>query len=333
MTATPQTNTTLSEIADIIRNGDDFVICGHVSPDGDCLGCQLSLAHALWQLGKKATCVLVRDEFVGTALAFMPGMDNMVAAANYDGPCKIFIAVDVPTRERIGSAACRILDRAETSITIDHHASDTTMCDYVYVDPDYAAASIPVWDVVKKIVDKPPLESATCAYVGLLTDTGAFRFQNSDAVAFDTAAELISYGVDPSYVASNVYQNRSIASLKLESLIIDRLQIICDGQAALSWINNSDRERVGALKTDVEPLIDTVRSVAGVRVACMLREQDGVVRGNLRARDDSDVSALARKLGGGGHKAAAGFNLNMPIDDAVQFMSKELTDFLAERRS
>ncbi len=330
MTVTPQTNATLAEIAGVIRDNDDFVICGHVSPDGDCIGCQLALAHALWSMGKTATCVLVRDEPVGAALEFLPGIERMVPASAFDGPCKVFIAVDVPSRERIGDAACALLDKARVSITIDHHACDETMCQHVYVDPDAASASMLVWDVVKLLVDTPSLESALCAYTGLVTDTGGFRFQNSDSAAFDAAAAFVAYGVDPAAVATNVFQNRSIASLKLGALAIDRMEVVYDGQAVVSWVGNADLERFGAVNSDVEPLIDTVRALAGVRVACMLREQDGRVRGNLRSKDETDVSVLAREIGGGGHKAAAGFTLDLPIADAVAFMKSKLATLLAD---
>ena len=141
MTITPQTNATLAEIAAVIRERDDFVICGHVSPDGDCLGSQLALWHALKAMGKNAACVLVRDEPLEDALKFLPGVSSMVPAESYHGPCSVFVGLDVPSRERIG-AATALLDASTTSITVDHHACDVTMCEYVYVDPDAASASM-----------------------------------------------------------------------------------------------------------------------------------------------------------------------------------------------
>lgn len=325
MTVTPQTNTTLVEIAQVIREHDNFVLCGHMSPDGDCLGSQLTLWHALKAMGKSATCVLVRDEPVGSSLSFLPGMDEMVPASTFDGVCEVFIGLDVPTRARIGEAACAILDSAADSITVDHHASETTMCNHVYVDPDCAAASMLVWELVKLLVDEPPLESASCAYVGLMTDTGGFRFQNADSAAFDLAARLVANGVDPAWAATNVFQTRTIPSLKLEGIAIDHMRVIANGKVSLSWVDSDDMKRVGASKTDVEPLIDSVRAVEGTMVACLIREQDGRIRGNLRAKDDTDVSALARELGGGGHRAAAGFTLDMPIGEAIEFMERKLT--------
>ena len=329
MAVTPQTNTSLERIAEAIAERDNFVLCGHVSPDGDCLGSQLSLWHTLKALGKTATCVLVRDEPIPHSLAFMPGADDMVYAGDFDGPCDVFVALDVPTRARIGKASCAILDRAGFSITIDHHSSETTMSDLVYVDPDCAAASMPVWQVAKLLLDEPPVESATCAYVGLVTDTGGFRFQNSDCAAFNMAAEFVAYGVNPSYVATNVYQCRSMPSLKLESLTIDRMEPICGGDAIVSWIKEEDLRAVGAVKADVEPLIDTLRSVQGARIACLLREQDGKIRGNIRSKDDTDVSVLARRFDGGGHKAAAGFIFDGSIEEALVVVGSAIADHLS----
>ena len=327
MTTTPQTNATLAEIAQVVRDNDDFVICGHVSPDGDCLGSQLALWHAMRALGKRATCLLVRDEPVGVALAWLPGIDEMVPAALFDGPCDVFFGVDVPTRERIGDAVS-ILDRAKTSVTVDHHAAETTMCEHVHVDPDSASASILVWELVKLLCDESPSECALCAYTGLVTDTGGFRFQNSDVRAFAAASDLIAHGVDPAFVATSVFQNRTLPSLKLEALVIERMGIVADGGGAISWIASADMERLGAVKADAEPLVDCIRSLSGTRVACILREQDGMVRGSLRSKDDTDVASLARELGGGGHRAAAGLTLDMPLDEAIEFMSVKISDLL-----
>lgn len=324
MTVTPQTNTTLREIAGLISERDNFVLCGHVNPDGDCLGSQLALWWALRTLGKKATCVLVKDDPVPAAVTFLPGIDQMVPAERFKGLAETFIGLDVPTRERIGEPACAILDGCSRSITIDHHAVPERMCDFAYVDSDSASASILVWELVKMICDEPPRESALCAYTGLVTDTGGFRYQNSDAAAFVAASELVGLGIDPSLVAAKVFQCRSWASLKLESLILGRMVTNAEKTWVLSWVSESDMTSLSARKDDTEELIDALRSMDGIRVACMLREQDGAVRGSLRAKDDTDVASLARMLGGGGHRAAAGFTLECGLEGAVELLKREL---------
>ena len=198
------------------------------------------------------------------------------------------------------------------------------MCEFAYVDPDSASASMLVWEVVKMLADEPPMESALCVYAGLVTDTGGFCHQNSDAKAFEVAGELVAFGVDPAYVSMRALASRTLASLKLEALVIDRLETFCDGEAAISWVKQEDFDRYGAIKADAEPLIDAVRSLQGVRVACMLREQDGKMRGSLRSKDDTDISVIARGFGGGGHKAASGFTLDMELGEAIDVVCGEI---------
>ena len=141
MSVTPQTNADLPAIAQALAERDDIVISGHVSPDGDCLGSQLVLAHALRALGKRATCVLATDEPYDEKLAFMPGMEGMVPASSFEGPVGAFVAVDVPTVERMGDAAA-LHDAAALTVTVDHHAVPTSMADLTYVDPDAAATAM-----------------------------------------------------------------------------------------------------------------------------------------------------------------------------------------------
>ena len=320
MTATPQTNASLTSIATELASRDNFVICGHVSPDGDCIGSQLALMHTLRALGKNATCVLVKPDPLDANLMFMPGADDLIPACEFSGPVSTFVAVDVPTRERIGEDACKLLDAADFSITIDHHAVDARMTDLDYTDPDSASTTMMIWSVCNMLMDTPPVESALCAYTGLVTDTGCFQFQNTDGAAFESASSMVAAGVRPSDVARNVMQDRSLASLKLASLAIDRMVFTKGGAGVVSYVTKEDMERLGAVKSDAEPLVNTLRSVRGVKVAAMLREQDDNIRGSLRAKDDSDVSVIARAFNGGGHKAAAGCRFDCSVEEAVKQM-------------
>ena len=201
MTVTPQTNCTLEQLAAAMRPLDDFVICGHVSPDGDCLGSQLGLAAALRQLGKRVTCVLVKDEPIEANLAqLLPGAADLVPACEFDGPVGAFVGVDVPTRERIGQAACRILDRAQASFTIDHHAVDERMCDMAYVDPDAASTTLLIWELADLLGVSRSGDLVTCCYTGLVTDTGRFQYQNTDARCMRLASQMVEQGADPAAI-------------------------------------------------------------------------------------------------------------------------------------
>lgn len=301
-----------------MRELDDFVVCGHVSPDGDCLGSQLALTAALRRLGKRVTCVLVKDEPVeANLLRVLDGAQDLVFAGAYKGAPGAFVGVDVPTRERIGEAACALLDQAPFSFTIDHHAVDTTMCDMVYVDPDAASTTMLIWELAGYLGVERAGAVANCCYTGLVTDTGRFQYQNTDERCMSLAAEMVAAGANPASVSREVFQNRTYASMRLEATAIMRAEFSEDGATALGYLTREDFARFGAQKSDAEPVIDALRRIEDVRVACMLREQEDCIRGSLRAKDDTDVSAIARTFGGGGHVAAAGFTLHCTLDEAV----------------
>ncbi|WP_101722707.1 DHH family phosphoesterase [Eggerthella timonensis] len=330
MAVTPQTNTDLASIAEALKEHDDFIICGHVSPDGDCLGSQLGLAAALKGLGKRVTCLLAKDEPIDERLVFLPGAADLVPAASFDGRARTFVGVDVPTRERIGEAAAALRDACELAVTVDHHAVDAAMSDLVYVDPDAASTTMLVWELAGLLGADRAGDVALCCYTGLVTDTGRFQYQNTDAAAMRAASEMVEAGADPASVSRAIFQNRTLPSVRLEGLAVERMAFGADGAYAMSWLVAEDFEAVGAVKADAEPIIDALRSVAGVRVACMLREQGDVVRGSLRAKDDTDVAAIARSFGGGGHVAAAGFTLSCTMDEARRTVEEALEATFAE---
>lgn len=229
MTVTSQTNTTLSEIASALAERDHFVIGGHVSPDGDCLGSALGLAWALRQLGKQVTCVLARDEEPPSDLMFLPGADGLVPAARFEGPCECFIAVDVPTPERLGDGA-RLHEAAPFTVTVDHHAVPRAMSDLSYTDPDAASTSLLIWELAALLGADRERIVATCCYTGLMTDTGRFQHGNTDAVAFKGACEMVAAGARPGEIAREFYQNRSLASIELEGRTVSHMCLSGDGR-------------------------------------------------------------------------------------------------------
>lgn len=329
MSVTSQTNTNLAALAELFLEQDDFVICGHVSPDGDCIGSQLALMHALKSVGKHATCLLAKDEPIDVRLTFLPGADELVPAAAYDGNKCVFVAVDVPNRDRMNSAAAHLLDACTFSVTIDHHAMDDRMTELAYVDPDSASTTMIVWELARLLGADRTGNVATCCYTGLVTDTGRFQYQNTDGNALSAAADMVAAGAEPAAVSRHIFQSRSLPSVKLEARALERMCFGADGTYALSWVERSDFSQLNAVKADAEPIIDSLRSLSGVRVACMLRDQGDSVRGSFRAKDATDVAAFARVFGGGGHRAAAGFTVSGPIDDAVKrigtFLEKALS--------
>jgi len=321
-----RTNATAAQMAAALADCGCFAICGHVNPDGDCLGSALALAHALRALGKQADVLLVEDVPVEPGLRFLPGFEGAVPACRYEGTPDAFVYVDVSVRKRIGAAA-DIAGAAAHRFAIDHHAGTEEVAELNLIDPDAAACALLVWDVVRELGVDPTSDIALCAYTGLMTDTGRFQYQNTDERAFATAAQMVAAGAAPAFAAREFFQSRTMASLQLEQRMVARMEQIAQGDIAFSYVTLEDFAECGAVNSDAEALIDTLRSVRGVRAACLLKERDGFVRGSLRAKDDdTDVAAMARVLGGGGHRAAAGFTLETGLDEAISQVKRLLSE-------
>ena len=203
------------------------------------------------------------------------------------------------------------------------------MSDLSYTDPDAAATCLLIWDLIPLMGVPVTKEIATCCYTGTMTDTGRFQYQNATQWVFDAAGQMVHQGADPAAIATAVFQNRTLASLLLEERMISRIQYLADGQAVMSWLYLKDFEELGAKRSDSEPLINTLRSLRGIRVACILRENQDDIRGSLRAKDHTDVASVARAFGGGGHRVAAGFTIfSHDIDSAKRKVTQAIEDLL-----
>lgn len=334
MTVTPQTNATLEEIADKLLQYRTYVICGHVNPDGDCIGSTLGLAAALRAIGKEVTTLQADDSIVDDNFSFMSGFDDLVPASKVDGKFDVFVSVDVPNNERLGESAAHIKQEASHTITIDHHAYHERTSELSYTDPDIASTTMIIWKLVKLLgideADPAWKDIATCCYAGLLTDTGRFLHSNTNAEALLLASQMAEAGARLHEASVKLFQNRSFASIKIDSLAIDHLQEVTAPntkmKALLSWVSRDELESLGANSNDVDNAINVMREIAGYSICCMLKETKRGIRGSLRSKGDVDVAVIAQRFGGGGHKAAAGFTLDCTLAEAVDTMKWALQE-------
>lgn len=307
----------LSEIAEALRSAHTIAICGHHNPDGDSIGSVCALTHVLRGMGKEVQPLLSASEVIPDVYRFLEHADELIPARGYRGTPDLFLALDVSDRHRIMEAG-EVFDRAGTRVALDHHPDSEEIWDLCYSDPDAAACGVLVWELAPFLGVTPDEAFASACYVAVMTDTGRFQFQNTDAQAFRVAMECCEAGADAGAIAGQVYQNRSLANIGLELLVFERMTFDCDGEVVHSWVDDSDLERLGARKHDADNLIDYIRTVKGARVAFFMRASGRDIRGSLRAKDDTDVSAIARQLSGGGHRAAAGFRFHGTVGDCAE---------------
>src|SRR5215469_1865030 len=324
--------TDLKVIADAVRQHDRFLIVTHENPDGDALGSLLATALALRQLGKDAVMYLARNTPLPREYAFMP-LDGVVREPPADASERVLVAVDCAKEDRIGDEAA--LSRAPLVLNIDHHHDNTRFGDANLIVADASSTGEVLRDVFAELDVKLTPELAEPLYIALVTDTGRFQYANTTPKALRLAAELVEAGADIHAVFQEVYESVEFAKLKLLARALDRAEVLEGGRIVVSHLLRSDFAEVGASEPYSEGIIDYLRAVEGTELAVLIREQLSqaahAYKGSLRSSiDELDVSAIARRFGGGGHRQAAGFSTDLPLQEIVEQIRE---GFLAQRAS
>ncbi len=318
-------NVPLSEIAALIRDARTFAVCGHINPDGDCLSSVLAMTSLLRSMGKECQPLLANTMPAPQKYAYLVGFDEFKRALHYKKTPDVFISVDTPVVERMGESK-PVMNRARASVSIDHHPGVGIGAGLTHCDTHAASASMLVWDLAKELVGTPSAEVADACYAGLLTDTGRFQFQNTDHRCLSCAGEMMDAGADPARAATEIFQNRPLPAIQLEGLVIERIKLTPGGLISYSWIDNADYERLGAKKEDTEGLVDVLRAVEGVEVAVLIRGRENDVRCSIRAKRAVDVAVIAERFGGGGHRAAAGFNIECSLAEGIERVASAMAE-------
>jgi phosphoesterase RecJ-like protein len=331
--SSPQTTASdLAAVVDAIREHDRFVLTTHENPDGDALGSLLAMKLALDQLGKDSIMVLHGDAPLPGEYAFMP-LDDLQRRWPDDVSERVLVALDCANESRIADP--EVLGRVPLSINIDHHHDNTRFGRINLIVSDASSTGEVLRDLMQELGVKLTPEIAEALYIALVTDTGRFQYTNTTPKALRLAAELVEAGADVHRVFQGVYESVQFAKLKLLARALERAQVYEGGGIVVSFLLRTDFTEVGAAEPYSEGIIDFLRAVEGADMAVLIREpprQDGPARRvSLRASiDELDVSAIARKSGGGGHRQAAGFSSEASIDEITEFVRRE---FLASARA
>jgi len=305
----------MRQAADALLNARTVVIGSHVDPDGDAIGSTLGLLLVLRQAGITAVPVLPTTAPLPRTYAFLPGADSYRRVEDLDAP-DVFISLDCPALRRLAESE-PLARAARTLIMVDHHPDAVAEGDIAIFEPSAAATGCLVWQLADALGVEPGPDAATCLYTALLTDTGRFSYSNTTASTLRTAADMVDAGAHPNEVYSAVYENRSAGAQALLARTLSRTALANDGRVAYSWVTEADFAETGALPAEAENLIDHVRALGGVEVVALIKTNGGVARVNLRSKGVADVSAVARRLGGGGHRAAAGVTIDGDLASAL----------------
>jgi phosphoesterase RecJ-like protein len=311
----------MDPIIQTIEAANRVLVTTHTEPDGDAVGSLLAMGLALERLGKRTT--FYNESPIPAVYQFLPAVNrierNLQSADAYDAA----IILDCGDLARIGTV-WRAVNRVPSLINIDHHVSNTGFGSHCLMDGQACATAEIVYRLIRAL--KVPLDKAmaTCIYTGILTDTGSFRFSNTNAAAFAISREMMELGVDPYQVAQHVYGSYSLGRIKLLNLALNSIEISRNGKLSLMTVTRGMLEETQTQQEDVDGLINYARRIEDVRVAALIQEQDngqtaedGRVRLHVSLRSDGtvDVAALAGTFGGGGHRSAAGFQIESTLVD------------------
>jgi phosphoesterase RecJ-like protein len=312
----------LQAIADALRGHERFLVVTHENPDGDALGSLLALTIALRGIGKDVVMYLPAGAPLPREYAFMP-LGDLVREAPADAGERVLVAVDCASEHRIGDP--EVIGRAPLTLDIDHHHDNTRFGDVNLVVPDASSTGEVLRDVFAELGVALTPELAEPLYIALVTDTGRFQYSNTTPKSLRLAAELVEAGADIPTVFQHVYESDDLAKLKLLARVLERAELLEGGRIVVSHLLRTDFADAGASEPYSEGLIDYLRAVEGVELAVFVREQMGpgaqLHKGSLRSSiEELDVSAIARRFGGGGHRQAAGFSSDDTLAEIVEIV-------------
>jgi phosphoesterase RecJ-like protein len=309
----------MDQIIRHIKDGQHLLIASHAEPDGDAVGCLIALGLALREFGKKAT--LYNASPIPAVYRFLPGVEQIErqieAADTYDTA----IMLDCGDLVRVGEAAATI-SKIPTIINIDHHVSNTGFGHIQLVDTTACATAEIVYRLIKALEIPLDKAMATSLYTGILTDTGSFRFSNTNKAAFRISKEMTAAGVDPHGVAQHVFGTYSLGRIKLLNMALNSIEISDNGKLSMMTVTRSMLNTTGTNTEDLDGMINYARRIEDVKVAALIHEiKNGGGKFtnmnhyhvSLRSDSSVDVAKIAGNFGGGGHASAAGFQIESTL--------------------
>lgn len=313
----------LNDIVEKIRSSQRFLVASHQSPDGDAIGSTLGLALALKKMGKDV--VAFNEDGVPANLAFLPGSDSVRTSLADNESFDVGFLLDAGELRRAGIP---MQQHCDLLVNIDHHPH-SDFGDICYIDTDASATAVLIYRVLDACGFSLDIEVAKALYVGVLDDTGSFRYSSTNREAFELAGKLVDCGIDPWQIASRLYESYPSTRMRLLGLVLNTLDISPCGRYASVSLIQEFLAQSGATPEESDGFVNYARAVKGVEVALFIKEDDdSIYQISLRSRGNIDVGTLARQLGGGGHHNAAGARIPATSLDAVRTELYRLLDLL-----
>jgi phosphoesterase RecJ-like protein len=333
VTVDTQTAAAVGVLAAAAAAGATVVLSGHVQPDADALGSTLALAEGLRRRGAHVVATFPEPFTLPASLGWLPGADQLVPPTNVPADVDVFVSLDAASTGRLGALA-GLLDSAARSVVIDHHASNPGFGEVRLVDPQAAATVVLVAALLDGLGIELDQPLATCLYAGLAADTGSFRFGNTAPGTHELAARLLRTGIDHAAISQRLFDTAPFGWLGLLSAVTGRAALEPEVGAGVvwTWSTTAEAREHGVAPDQLEALVDVIRATAEADVACVVKGQDdGSWVVSMRSRGATDLSRVAMVLGGGGHRAAAGYSSTLDLETTMAKLRVQLSQAAPSR--
>lgn len=308
----------LENIKEKVENAKSILIVTHVNPDGDAIGSSLGLFAALKKIEKKAAVYI---PVPNKTFSYLPGYSEIITEVSDVKEYDLCVALDSSDLERLGPGR-EFFETIENTIVIDHHITNQSFGDINYLNAVASSTCENLIVVLASMNIAINKEIAECLYTGILTDTGAFRY-NVQSETFEFVAMLMETGIETSKIYRKLFDSTTLNRTKLLGKALNRLEVIEDGKVSFTYITKEDLQELGLEQSDAEGIVNFGRNIEGTEVSIFVKEQDGKHKISLRANEYVDVSIIASKFAGGGHVRAAGFESVMTLEQIKNAILEE----------
>lgn len=311
----------MDRIIQHLKNSDSILVASHAHPDGDALGSLIAMGLTLKSLNKSVT--LYNESPIPAVYRFLPMIHLVEQHIEPVEKYNTAILLDCGDFDRIGKSAADA-SRIPVIINIDHHMTNTGFGHYQYVDTSACATAEIVYHMIKELDVPFNRDIATLIYTGILTDTGSFRFSNTNLAAFTICEEMVDIGVEPYTIAKHVYGTYSLGRLRLLNFALDSIELSENGKLSMMTLKKHMFVETNTHPEDVDGMINYARRIEDVKVSVLIQQdlngsdlpsQPGLYHVSLRSDGTVDVAKIAADHGGGGHLAAAGFSIETKLEE------------------
>ncbi|HPR24174.1 MAG TPA: bifunctional oligoribonuclease/PAP phosphatase NrnA [Bacillota bacterium] len=315
-------NNSLKEIGEQLEGADSLVIFPHVLMDGDAMGSAVALCRVLRGMGKEAWILLedkIPDYLMFLDKGFCTYDKEKVAAPD------ICLCIDCGDTERFKKRV-DVFQKGKSRICVDHHPTSDPFVEYNHINTEASATGEIVYDLILEMGWPIEKEAAEAIFTAITTDTGNFQYSNTTKRSHEITADLYDYSGDFSKISVEIYQNEDLSKFRLESKIIDTAEVFAKGKGIIACVTQKMLEEAGARMEETEGMVAKLRSVKGVQIAVLIKENDtGEMKVAMRAKEEGNVAKIAGKYNGGGHIKAAGCTIYDSMENVRKLMIKEVS--------